>query len=190
LIISDDLVVIINFPDLSSDCARKTDLKKVPACIKETKIRSRDSGVSDNVARIVDALERRSSRARVINSRVSSAGLEKTLRLRGVIRSFVLTHDLPGIIDSASVRAAPARVNKGGVHASGQKEGDAWAIHPVKAHNIAKAIDSYRSSAGDSGSRVVNGGEHAAAQQEVMRAFKLMAGISEICSCQRSDLSR
>ena len=100
----------------------------------------------------------------------------------GAVSSGVLylAHDLPGIIDSASVRAAPARVNKGGVHASGQKEGDAWAIHPVKAHNIAKAIDSYRSSAGDSGSRVVNGGEHAAAQQEAMRAFKLMAGISEI----------
>jgi hypothetical protein len=121
LIVSDNLAVIINFSYLGSDSARKSDGGKVAAYIKESKIRTRGLLVSNNVARIVDALQCRSSRARVINSRVSGAGFEKTLRWRSIVRSLVLTNYLPGIVDSASVSATAVgeRHHNGGVSATG-----------------------------------------------------------------------
>jgi hypothetical protein len=179
-IVSNDLVVITNFSDRGSHRARKSDLEKAAACVKESKTRSRSLSVSNNVARIVDALECRCSRPRVINSRENIAGLEKTLLWRGIVRSLVMTDYLPGIIDSGSVGATASRVSDGGVSPPRQKEANARAIHPVKAYNIAEVIDSYWSSAGDPDGWVIDGIEGASAEQEPMRAFQRVAGIGKI----------
>jgi hypothetical protein len=137
-------------------------------------------GVSNNVARIVDALECRCSRARVINSRVSIAGLEKTLPRRSIIGSFVMTHYLPGIVDPAKVSAAASGESDGGVNAPGQKEANAWAVRPVKAYDIAGIIVSCWGSAADTDGWVIDGSEGACAKQEPMRAFQRVAGIGKI----------
>lgn len=181
MIVPNNDTLIVNAEGLSAGSTGEVDCGKVASRVKEAKNGPVCVlGSSNDVAKIVDACQRSYSRARIVNSCKSITGFEKPLRRRVIIRSLVLADNLPGIIDSVRVRATTARVNKGGVHASGQQEGDAGAVHAVKTHDLAGAIDSTRGSASDSRRRILDRGEDAATEQEPVRAFKRMVGVSEI----------